>query len=259
MIRVLPTVNIHGKEFIVDVDKTEIRQMDRPENTMSFHDMIDFGTKYTFICDTKDLGITAPDDHKNQNFLSVELPPMAELDPIGMAEKYGKAVEDIKGKTDFEIMVDQELLQERLTGKLPLIDIARNSYIVDIRLKELRMENDPLNRINLRDLEFSPDGTHYQFYYDSNSKQALAVHPALSPYQGGILYIEIPNELKLDPVAVARDYEIGENDLLRRFPPQKDLKAKVTPVTRELHKELCIRHKQHTKTHSQKKSKSWKL
>jgi hypothetical protein len=42
--------------------------------------------------------------------------------------------------------------------------------------------------------------------------------------------LEIPYEIKLDPVAVAREYGIGEIDLLTDHPFQMKLAAKVTPL-----------------------------
>jgi len=259
MLRVLPLIDIHGKQFIVDVAKTEIRQLGEPQNTISFNDMIDCGNQYTFLYDTRLQGTPRADSQDPSSFVQINIPSMVQLDPVGMAEKYGKTVEEIKGKTDFEVMVDPKLLEKRLGGKLPLIDIAGNTYIIDLRLKELRLESDPFNRINLRNLEFSSDGEHYQFYYNSSSKQALTTSPSLSPYQDGISFIEIPNDLGLDPVQVAREYKIDTNDLLRRYPIQKDLKAKVTPLTKELYKTLLSRLRNPSKASLKQKAKSKKI
>ena len=40
----------------------------------------------------------------------IEIPEFVGLDPVGMAQKYGLTVDEVKTKTDFELMVDQYAL-----------------------------------------------------------------------------------------------------------------------------------------------------
>lgn len=57
-----------------------------------------------------------------------------DLDPEGMAEKYGIKVSDLKGKTDFDVMVNQDFYNARVTERRwPTIDIAGDPFWVNVR------------------------------------------------------------------------------------------------------------------------------
>lgn len=61
-------------------------------------------------------------------------------------------------------------------------------------------------------------------------KQVVNIDPKLTEFPDNVVKIRLPNELGLDPVSTARRYGIDENELLRRFPPKKDLKAVIIPL-----------------------------
>lgn len=48
MERELPTINIEGTDFVVDVNKLELREKADPINIIPFEDMRDVGDGYTF-------------------------------------------------------------------------------------------------------------------------------------------------------------------------------------------------------------------
>src|SRR6201999_2781614 len=91
----------------------------------------------------------------------VHVPQMTELDPQNMAVKYGCTVGQLKGKPDFEIMVDQQALAFRREGMLPKIAISGEVFTIDLRMQELRHAKNFYPILSLRSFELTGDGWNY--------------------------------------------------------------------------------------------------
>lgn len=230
MQRQVPIFIIQGTSFLVDVKEQVLRQTNDQENEISFiNNMQDHGTFYRLLYDLD--GKRAAEDQRDQTRVKViDVPQLIELDPEGMAEQYGLTVGELQGKTDFQVIVDQELLAQRRNGLLPKIDIAGAEYIIDLRLAELRPAGDFSPAISLRDLDLSADGEYYLAYFHPAIRQVVPIDPKLTELPDGVIQLQISNELRLDPVAMARKYGMEENDVLRRYPIQKNLKAVIVPL-----------------------------
>jgi len=122
------------------------------------------------------------------------------------------------------------LLEKRLSGVLPTIKIGEENYFIDWRLKELRCENDVTKTIYLPGLDMNRDGTEYLALYDLKSKTILDHGQVITKPEENLAVVRIPFELKLDPVAVAREYGMEETSLLTSFPIQPNLEAKIEPL-----------------------------
>nr|WP_199077435.1 hypothetical protein [Pedobacter sp. ASV19] len=216
MERTLPEYELYGKKFLVDVEMLELRQKDNEEYTISFLAMEDHGTHYRI-------------DYNINDAFNVDIPPLKVLDPEGMSAKYGCSIDEMKDKTDFEIMVDQQALHNRLLGALPQIDLYGDTFYVDWRLKELRAKDDfAAVPLNLKAMEMNSDGTAYICLYHIPTKSEYQLDVAATKLPKDVVFLEIPYELKLDPVGVAREHGLKDTTFLRRFPIQKELKARVT-------------------------------
>jgi hypothetical protein len=231
---------IEGTSFEVDIDKQVLRETNKQTNEISFiHDMQDQGGFYKLHYDLD--GHHASHDLSAQSRVKlITVPQMTDLDREGMAIKYGLPPELVMGKSDFELIVDQKLFDQRLNGILPQIDLAGEKFTVDLRLQELRNSKFFFPVISLKSFELTDDGWHYQAYYHPVKKQVVEFDPKLLEFPEGVIKVKIPNEIGLDPIATARQYGIDERELLRRYPIQKDLKAEVTPLS-ETHIPALIR------------------
>lgn len=229
MERILPMIKIGNTDFVVDIAQCVLREKDDPQNTLSFHDMKDMGDHYTFLYDpkTKYFGDT---ERETAYMEQVKIPQMVALDPEGMALKHGLTKEFLEGKNDHELLINEALLDLRLKGVLPKIDVAGQPFIIDYRLKELRAENAPDKILPFSKMDMDEDGQRYLFFYHPESKQLVPINKQTTEVPEGLVLIDMPNELGLDPVAVARENGITDSGFLRRYPPQKDMKAKVTPA-----------------------------
>jgi hypothetical protein len=227
--RPLPIYTIEGTSFFVDVDKQVLRQTNDRGNEISFiNDMLDEGARYRLFYDPERRNIPWQSYHAGQ-LKEIQVPQLVVLDPDGMAAAYGTTVEQLRGKTDFEVIVDQELLALRHGGALPQIDIAGERFIVDVRLQELRHALNFHPVISLKSFDLASNGK-YEAFYHPVIRQVVAIDPKLTELPPDVVKIELPGEIDLDPVATARRYGINEHMLLRRHPIQKTLKAKVIPL-----------------------------
>lgn len=222
---------IEGTAFEVDVDKQVLRQTDDRSNELSFiKDMQDHDKFYRLLYDLDEK--KAAEDLFNQNRVNViDIPQMTELDPQGMAAKYGLFPEQVTGKSDFEVIVDPDLLERRLNGELPQINIAGETFVIDLKLQELRHAVHFFPVISLKSFELTDDGWHYEAYYHPVMKQVVELDPKLLELPEGVVKVKLPNEIGLDPVATAAAYGMDERALLRRYPIQKGLKAEVIPLS----------------------------
>jgi hypothetical protein len=231
MEKALPLYTIEGTDFLVDAAKNELRQADNSENTISFSDMVFKQTHYEFMYDPAQKNFPGEIDLEGTLFHQVKVPQLTDLDPAAMGEKYGLGPDELKGKNDFEVIIDQEQLALRRAGILPVIQVAGDPFIVDLRLHELRAKDEPWNRIDLRTLTVSEDGDRYGFLYHQPSKQALEFDPDMLSLPKDAVFVEIPNEFGLDPFKIARDYGIADEVFLLRYPMVKNLEAVVRPLS----------------------------
>ena len=232
MARNLPTYEIEGTQFVVDIEKDELRQVDRPENVIRFEQMEIRNTELSFFYDTDEKEISPI--WEEGRTVEVVLPQRTKLDPVGMSEKYNCPLEDVMKKNDYEVIVDQELVNKRLSGFQPVIDIAGYPFYVNIRFRYLNPKDDPSTFIDLRQLHESRDGESYRFFYDPIERKTVDLDPQITEMPKGILVVEIPGDHKLDPVGVAREEGMGQaemKDWLLRFPIQKELKAVIIPIS----------------------------
>ncbi|MDT3402318.1 hypothetical protein [Mucilaginibacter terrae] len=220
---------IEGTSFEVDVAHQLLRQTNDRGNTISFtRDMQDKGTHYQLQYDL-DQRKAQPGALTERTKL-ITVPQMAWLDPEGMAQVYGKKVEEVMGRPDYDIIVDAGLVVHRHQGVLPMIDIGGEPFIVDIRSKELRQASNLTNRIPLRQADLSATGDEFLFFYHLADRCTVELDPKLTAFPDQVVLVKVPNEVLLDPIATAEACGLDVRQLLRRFPIRKDLKATLVPL-----------------------------
>jgi hypothetical protein len=226
-----PIFTIAGTGFLVDVDKQVLRQTDDPANEISFIDsMQDHHDHYLLIYDISLKN--CPGDHIDPNDIrSVIVPQLTSLDPEGMAEKYGLTISQLSGKTDFDVLNDQETLALRHQGVLPQITIDGENFIIDLNLHELRHAENFSPVISLSSFHVAADEQHYEAYFDRAFKQPVPLDEKLTEFPQQVVQLKIPNAVRLDPVGFARRYGWEERMVLRRYPIQKALKAEIIPLS----------------------------
>jgi len=229
MERILPVISVEGTDFIVDVSKQELIEKANPANTISFLEMNDQGTHYTLEYDTGEKNL--PGLFKQG--VPVNIPQMVALDPEGMSIHHGVGIEALYGKTDYDIIVNQELVALREKGALPVIEIAGHPFYVDIRMDCLRPKDDfSTMGISFSDIDhcLDEDKMVYEITYNPDTRTFVEVDfNRVTSVPKDLIVVEISYLSTLDPIGYARKRGLDQNSILRANPPIADMKARIVP------------------------------
>ncbi len=201
--RALPIINIQGTDFMVDIEKLQLTEKANENNFIPLGYMSEVsGAGYEF-----DYGLESKNIHSiwiDEESVRVCIPELVQLDPTGMSEKYGIPSEHLKGKTDFEIMVNQEYFDLRVNkGVLPTIDIAGDLFNVVLDKDKLIPKDAPLSEgIPI------PSFTQYDqvlgdnvFAYDPNSREIKELdYLKITEIPNNLIAIRLPYSFSLDPI-----------------------------------------------------------
>lgn len=231
MERELPTINIEGTDFVVDVYKLELREKGNTNNKIPFEDMRDVGNGYSFDYSLKDKNL--PNRFYNDS-ICVNIPELVLLDPIGMANKYNCSIDEIKGKSDFDLMVDQQAYDMRVNkGILPTLEIAGHTFYVDIRMDMLRPKDDFLSKgivFDQIDHYYSEERNAYLIPYDPKKHEFRELdYDTMTSIPKDLIAVEFPFQRVLDPIGWNRNggWDIKED--LKTIGLKSQFQAKTIP------------------------------
>lgn len=204
-----PTVDIEGTAFIVDVIKSELREKGRETNTVRFEDMHYSGNHYSFDYDLREKNIPSLWSHNETSV--VRIPEQVVLDPVGMARKYNLSLEEVKGKSDLEIMVDPIAYDLRANkGVLPTIEIAGHLFYVDLQMDKLRPKDDFLSKgIVFSDIEnyYDEDKRRYTIPYNPKTHEFQEPdYRTIRELPKDLIAVRFPSERLLDRIGWNRKY-----------------------------------------------------
>lgn len=222
----LPVYNIEGTDFFVDAANLQLVEKADPENVIPILEMRDVKDGYVFDYNQKEKNIPSVFGGFS-DVVTVKIPQLVDLDPIGMAEKYKCPVHDICGKTDFDLMVDQVALEKRLMGELPTVDILGHTFYVDIRMDMLRPKDDfASNGIVFSHIDDYYVGQLDAYWIPYNPKthefQKLD-YDKITSIPADLVTISFPHESLLDPIGFNRrggwdeTYQLKETNLKSHF------------------------------------------
>jgi len=124
-----------------------------------------------------------------------------------------------------------ERLNRRLGGELPTINLTGTEFTIDWRLRELRENAAPWNKISFANPGMSESGTRYVCLYNTQKHTLYQVPNNIKSLPKNVVMLEIPYELQLDPVAVAMERNIDVSEFVKNHPIQTELKAVVKPLS----------------------------
>ena len=226
-------IYIDNTAFEVDLNNQVLVQATKPENSIAISDLKDEGAFHSILLEKETKmpfhGIIDA-DQPNDEVVHVVIPRVLFEDSFWTDPALINHVNKLSFAREWSILVSDEKLQQRLAGVLPLIDIGGSDFIVDWRLKELRANDNPHIRIDLRNMEMDPAGENYGCLYDWKNRCVYPFDPNMTSLPENVTALEIPYELKLDPVGVASQYGMSDVAMLSQFPIQEQLIAKVIPL-----------------------------
>lgn len=240
----LNAVNLEGVIFIVDAERDALIELSDFKNELRFSEMPYTDTHYRLQYQPDYRRIATERDVKEGRYTTIKLPHLTALDPEGMAHKYGKQLNEIQGKTDYEVMVSQAAIEERMKGELPRVEILGHTYYADLRMQSLRPKDDfSTAGLLIRDLHtfLSPDGSHYRVPMDTEKH---AIQPVdfekLTDIPKAVTLVDIPTIERLDPVGFAREHQLNPKQFLRNHPPSQVHKAESIPWSETMVMEIIL-------------------
>lgn len=126
--------------------------------------------------------------------------------------------------------IAEELLQSRLDGQLPIIDIAGKDFMVVWEDRMLKPTTGSGSGLDLDNMPLDEDGLNYLCFYNLATESQILIPADITRLPEDVILLKIPNELYLDPVGVARDYGQPDAFLLSLYPIREHLKAEVIPI-----------------------------
>jgi hypothetical protein len=220
--------------FVIDREKQEFRQFNRPDNIIRFNELTEKDGYYSARFDTNAGYLSTArlvTDTQDDHLLEVFLPAPILHSPESMTDDFKHDLNTSSKIEEWGFYLSGRDTALRLSGMLPHIDLAGTDFTIDWRLKELRETELPWKNINLRNMEMSDSGEEYLCFFNTETHELFVPDENLFELPDHVVVLEIPYEIKLDPVAVAREYGIGETDLLTDHPFQMHLAARVTPLS----------------------------
>lgn len=216
MKRKLPTYNLEGTTFIVDVEKEKLIEAANVRNVIDIGSLEDFGSHYEMRYDPKLKNrITILNENYHQCKL-VKLPQMTALDAEGMSLKFGVSVAKVRSRMDISFVVDHKMLESRLAGILPVIVLNGDRFTVHYKERQLRCEQGR-SIINIDDLQNDKKSNGYTCYYHKGSGEAVYADLSHKP-SPDIVPLKIPKLMALDPVAGSRALYNSDVMLVRAYP-----------------------------------------
>jgi len=235
------SIILDGSLFHVDSEKQQFVQAAYPENKIPFSQLKEEGGFYSMIY------AIVEKVAKSHLQLMRELSPQLRriIIPKEVLQKeFGKdsSLPALFNQTSYRhnwgILMIDEAIDRRLKGELPTITLMGKPYIIDVRMRELRPVAQPATRIGIKELELSADGEKLRLFFDTKQGQQISKESVLTPFREGIVLLEMPNEILLDPVGAARLYKLEDTELLSRFPMKMSHQALATPLTKLAHQEM---------------------
>lgn len=204
MERELPTYHIQGTDFLVDVDKFELREKYDVHNIIPFALMKDSEAGYEFgYCPQSKnidyewlINLAEPDTF---------IPQLKDLDPLGMSIKYNLPLEEIKKMSDFQIMVDQDAFYKRVNqNKLPTLDIHGNKFYVNIKSDQLISQRFPFSEgISLTEIKsyYDQESSMYVIPFNTNTHQFMPLDlDKITEVPKDTIIVSFPFESELDRI-----------------------------------------------------------
>lgn len=227
-----PEIIIHDTLYIVDVFNFQLREKADEGNILPVSQMKDLLTYYEFSYNTIYKRIDTG-EHNWQNTV-VAILPFKILDPEGMATRIGKDKSFLEDKTDTELILGQDDVQQRLKGKYPIIELCGHSYYVNGALEQLEpKDNFEIDSIKFRHIITGQkaDGKYWLVYYPTTGAISIPEASSLTDVPKGAVVLELPHPDMLDPIAYSRrTAHFGSIiDVLKTFPMKMYHKAEVVP------------------------------
>lgn len=132
----------------------------------------------------------------------------------------------------YKSLAGTSALEHRLSGLLPVIDIADDYFYVDVGKNSIRPRGNVTNAgLDLKNGGWVDEMTNERcFYYDKQTRQETKISPDIAALPEHVVLVKIPPVMVLDPVGVAQEKGLAPTTYLNVFPLVMYRKAEVRPL-----------------------------
>lgn len=226
----LPVYTLEGTPFIVDVRNNRLCEQRYPINELSFRDMTYVDSGYIVNYDLNWNAIN--NDYRGLHIIPVVIPQKTQLDPKTMSDIYGYPVHEITCKTDFSVIVDQRLFEQRRLRNFPSINIAGKIYYLNVTTGFFEPKIVSMPKLNIKDFTQARFTPTIIGYIDTKTHEMVKCEYGKDgQLPKTVVKIELPNEITIDPYGVAQKRGLNLKDTLLKYPLQKHITARIIPIT----------------------------
>lgn len=215
-----PQIIMEGILFDLDYPNRQIIEVSNPENTTKFSELKQDDTYYTLVLDERtsqkihtvfeNINYSAEANINNDiNALPffgrlVKIPKVL-LDELPFLEEEEiPNINTVCHRDELGFVMVDEAIRQRLSGKLPTLEINGESYFVNVRLKQLEPKNLNHSPIKIRE-EFEVRTSYaLQFFMNTKTKQLVEVDLNSDVAPKDIVFVRIPSLVSLDPIGINR-------------------------------------------------------
>lgn len=221
---------IGGNFYRLDISEMSLKSIDKPEKEIKLADITpdadgDFylshhnGTSELYAV----TGLNSDSEslvRLPKALLTMDVTDQAQIDTIN-AESF---------KQDMGFVIINDTIQSRLSGKLPVVDLAGDKFFLDVRLNELRHIDDFSHRIDM-DAFYSFDESICAIY-DTADKQVLQIDgDTITETPKNAVYVELQDFFYIDPVGYARKDRLPDTYFLNNVLMVNKPAALVKPLS----------------------------
>lgn len=186
----------------MDIEKLHPREKSNENNFIPLGYMTEVSGGYEFEYGLKSRNIR--NIWTDEESVRVKIPELVELDPLGLSIRYNIPLEQLKGKSDFEILVDQKAFDLRVhKGMLPTIDIAGDIFYVVLDKEKLIAKDDPMSKgIPIPNFEqYDQVLGENVFAYDPKKREIKEIdYLKITEIPKDLIAIRLPFSFSLDPI-----------------------------------------------------------
>ncbi len=220
--RELPELMIRSRIWLADLEGFQIVDKENPKNRISVLDMQYSEDGYRFAYSKSSQTLAKAYHQQPDDVLYVNLFHFTEMNPSGVAKKYGLSVDEVIGKTDYEVMIDKQLCLERLKGNLPTVDIAGDVYYLDASAERFYQKKNAVHReIPLSDILdfYNQKSQRYEIPYNYRTGKIEVIdRDRIVEHPPGVSIVAIPQPAEMDPIGYAEAYGFNKAEILDRIP-----------------------------------------
>jgi hypothetical protein len=225
----LPIYKIDGTKFIVDLRNNRLCKLGSSDQELFFRDMIYRDSGY--LCKVERNWIGKYNGHNEFGQLYIEVPHKAILDPKTMARLTDRQLREIKGKTDFELVVNQNDYHERRKSVLPRVDINGKVYRFDGETGLFSAKGSALPALDAQRFVLHKFEPTMSAYFDTKDNCLVDLDfRNLTQMPADVIRITLPIPFVIDGYGAAKRNGFEVKDTLMRYPTQTFFIAKIIPL-----------------------------